>query len=74
MYKFRNAITSCVTMYVNISEEREKTVFCFRSESESEVLFILGQPLAHRATIKVPSKKKYNNRERKRVKTKTKYN
>ena len=26
------------------------------SESESEVLFILGQPLAHRATIKVPSK------------------
>ena len=29
------------------------------SESESEILFILGQPLAQRATINVPSEK-YN--------------
>ena len=29
------------------------------SESEPEILFILGQPLAQRATIKVPSEK-YN--------------
>ena len=39
-------------------------IFEIFSESESEFLFILGQPLAQRATIKVPSEE-YNTEHKK---------
>ena len=43
----------------------------FQNQNQNQKSYLYwGQPLAHRATTKVPSEKKYNDREHKRVRQK----